>query len=175
MSGLDSDENAVRQRRRFRRNFKEKPVLRDKINAGMKDAMKSGDKLRLSALRLVNATFKNADIEARTSSKSLTDDDLLGLLQKMIKQRQESVELYEKGGRKELADQERGEIAVIQEFLPQQLGEEEAKAAIAEVIKKEGATGVKDMGKVMAALKAAYAGKMDFGKASALVKSQLAG
>jgi uncharacterized protein YqeY len=92
----------------------------------------------------------------------------------MIKQRQESVELYDKGGRKELADQERGEIAIIQEFLPQQMGDAEAKAAIAEVIKKEGATGVKDMGKVMAALKAAYAGKMDFGKASALVKQLLA-
>ena len=150
-------------------------MLREKISDGTKTAMKSGDKLRLSTLRLVSAAIKNAEIEARTSAKALTDDDLLGLLQKMIKQRQESVELYDKGGRKELADQERGEIAIIQEFLPQQLGEAEAKAAIAEVIKKEGATGVKDMGKVMAALKAAYAGKMDFGKASALVKQQLAG
>jgi len=148
-------------------------VLRDKINDGMKEAMKSGDKLRVSTLRLVNAAFKNADIEARTASKALTDDDLLGLLQKMIKQRQESVELYDKGGRKELADQERGEIAIIQEFLPQQMSEAEAKAAIAEVIKQEGASSVKDMGKVMAALKAAYAGKMDFGKASGLVKELL--
>jgi uncharacterized protein YqeY len=93
----------------------------------------------------------------------------------MIKQRQESVELYDKGGRKELADQERGEIKIIQGFLPQQMSEAEAKAAIAEVIKQEGASGMKDMGKVMAALKTAYAGKMDFGRASALVKSQLAG
>ena len=148
-------------------------MLREKINDGMKEAMKSGDKLRVSTLRLVNAAFKNADIEARTASKSLADDDLLGLLQKMIKQRQESVELYDKGGRKELADQERGEIAIIQEFLPQQMSEAEAKAAIAEVIKQEGASSVKDMGKVMAALKAAYAGKMDFGKASGLVKELL--
>ena len=148
-------------------------MLRDNINNGMKEAMKSGDKLRVSTLRLVNAAFKNADIEARTSSKSLTDDDLLGLLQKMIKQRQESVELYDKGGRKELADQERGEIAIIREFLPQQMDDAQARAAIAEVIKKENATSVKDMGKVMAALKAAYAGKMDFGKASGLVKDLL--
>jgi uncharacterized protein YqeY len=150
-------------------------VLREKINDGMKEAMKSGDKLRVSTLRLCNAAIKNADIEARTASKQLSDDDLLGLLQKMIKQRQESVELYEKGGRKELADQERGEIEIIKGFLPQQMSDDEAKAAIADVIKQEGATGVKDMGKVMAALKAAYAGKMDFGKASGLVKSQLAG
>jgi len=150
-------------------------VLRDKLNDGMKGAMKSGDKLRLSTLRLVNAAIKNADIEARTASKALTDDDLLGLLQKMIKQRQESVELYDKGGRKELADQERGEIEIIKGFLPQQMSDDEAKAAIGEIIKQEGATSVKDMGKVMAALKAAYAGKMDFGKASGLVKQQLAG
>jgi uncharacterized protein YqeY len=173
MRGLDSGENAGRQRRRFAAQIKENPVLRDNINNGMKEAMKSGDKLRVSTLRLVNAAFKNADIEARTASKSLTDDDLLGLLQKMIKQRQESVELYEKGGRKELADQERGEIEIIKGFLPQQMDDAQAKAAIAEVIKKENATSVKDMGKVMAALKAAYAGKMDFGKASGLVKELL--
>jgi uncharacterized protein YqeY len=148
-------------------------VLRDKINDGMKEAMKSGDKLRVSTLRLVNAAIKNADIEARTASKSLTDDDLLGLLQKMIKQRQESVELYDKGGRKELADQERGEIEIIKGYLPQQMDDAQAKAAIAEVIKRENATSVKDMGKVMAALKAAYAGKMDFAKASGLVKELL--
>jgi uncharacterized protein YqeY len=148
-------------------------VLRDKINDGMKEAMKSGDKLRVSTLRLVNAAIKNADIEARTASKTLSDDDLLGLLQKMIKQRQESVELYDKGGRKELADQERGEIEIIKGYLPQQMDDAQAKAAIAEVIKRENATSVKDMGKVMAALKAAYAGKMDFAKASALVKELL--
>jgi uncharacterized protein YqeY len=150
-------------------------LLREKISAGTKDAMKSGDKLRLSTLRLVSAAIKNAEIEARTAGKQLSDDDLLGLLQKMIKQRQESVELYDKGGREELAEQERGEIAIIREFLPQQMSDEEAKAAIAEIIRQEGATGMKDMGKVMSALKAAYAGRMDFGKASGLVKGQLAG
>jgi uncharacterized protein YqeY len=151
-------------------------VLRDKINDGMKEAMKSQDKLRTSTLRLVNAAIKNADIEARTAGKQpLTDDEVMGLMQKLIKQRQESVELYTKGGRQELADQEQGEIKIIQGFLPQQLGEPEMKAAIAEVIKQEGATSVKDMGKVMAALKSAYAGKMDFGKASGVVKGLLAG
>jgi uncharacterized protein YqeY len=151
-------------------------VLRDKLNDGMKEAMKSQNKLRTSTLRLVNAAIKNADIEARTAGKQpLTDDEVMGLMQKLIKQRQEAAELYVKGGRQELADQEQGEIRIIQGFLPQQMGEPEMKAAIAEVIKQEGATSVKDMGKVMAALKSAYAGKMDFGKASGVVKGLLAG
>ena len=154
----------------------ETDMLRESINDAMKSAMKSQEKLKLSTLRLVNAAIKNADIEARTGGKGpLADDDLLGLLQKMIKQRQESVELYDKGGRKELADQERGEIEIIKGFLPQQMSDAEAKAAIAEVIKETGAQGMKDMGKVMAALKERHAGKMDFGKASGLVKSLLAG
>jgi uncharacterized protein YqeY len=154
----------------------ETDMLRESINDAMKSAMKSQEKLRLSTLRLVNAAIKNADIEARTGGKGpLADDDLLGLLQKMIKQRQESVELYDKGGRKELADQERGEIEIIKGFLPQQMSEAEAKAAIAAVIKETGALGMRDMGKVMAALKERHAGKMDFGKASGLVKSLLAG
>ena len=151
-------------------------MLRESINDAMKTAMKSQEKLRLSTLRLVNAAIKNADIEARTGGKGpLSDDDVLGLLQKMIKQRQELVELYDKGGRKELADQERGEIEIIKGFLPQQMSEAEAKAAIAAVIKETGALGMRDMGKVMAALKERHAGKMDFGKASGLVKSLLAG
>ena len=151
-------------------------MLRDKINDGMKGAMKAQDKLRTSTLRLVNAAIQNADIEARTAGKQpLTDDEVLGLMQKLIKQRQEAVELYTKGGRQELADQERQEIKIIQGFLPQQMGEPEMKAAISEVIKQEGATSVKDMGKVMAALKSAYAGRMDFGKASGVVKGLLAG
>jgi uncharacterized protein YqeY len=148
-------------------------VLRDQINESVKVAMKAQDKLRLGTLRLMNAAIKNADIEAERSGKSLAEDDLLSLLQKMIKQRQESVEIYEKGGRKELADQERGEIEVIKGFLPQQMSEAEAKAAIAAVIKDIGAAGMKDMGKVMAALKERHAGKMDFGKASGLVKGLL--
>ena len=151
-------------------------MLRDKLNDGMKEAMKSQNKLRTSTLRLVNAAIKNADIEARTAGKQpLTDDEVMSLMQKLIKQRQEAAELYTKGGRQELADQESGEIKIIQGFLPQQMGELEMKAAIAEVIKQEGATSVKDMGKVMAALKSAYAGKMDFGKASGVAKGLLAG
>ena len=151
-------------------------MLRDEINTALKDAMKARDERRVSTLRLVNAAIKNADIEAETAKKNvLSDDDLLGLLQKMIKQRQESVEIYDKAGRKELADRERSEIEIIRGYLPKQMSEAEAKAAIAEVIKATGAQSVKDMGKVMAALKQGYAGKMDFGKASGLVKGLLAG
>ncbi|MGH8732797.1 MAG: GatB/YqeY domain-containing protein [Burkholderiales bacterium] len=151
-------------------------MLRDEINTALKDAMKARDERRVSTLRLVNAAIKNADIEARGAGHEPLDDGaLLGLMQKMIKQREESVDLYEKGGRKELADQERGEIEIIRGFLPQQMSDAEAKAAIAEVIKETGAQGMKDMGKVMAALKQGYAGKMDFGKASGLVKSLLTG
>ena len=150
-------------------------MLRNNINESVKAAMKAQDKARLGTLRLMNAAIKNADIEAERAGKSLGEDDLLGLLQKMIKQRQESVEIYDKGGRKELADQERAEIEVIKGFLPQQMSEAEAKAAIGEIIAQEGATGMKDMGKVMAALKVAYAGRMDFGKASGLVKGLLSG
>ena len=151
-------------------------MLRDKINDQVKDAMRSQDKLKLSTLRLCNAAIKNADIEARGSGKpQLTDDDLLGVLQKMIKQRQESVELYEKGGRKELADQERGEIAIITGFLPKQMSDDEMKSAIAAAINEAGASSMKDMGKVIGVLKAKYAGQMDFGKASGLVKSALTG
>ncbi|HWK86193.1 MAG TPA: GatB/YqeY domain-containing protein [Xanthobacteraceae bacterium] len=150
-------------------------MLREKLNDATKEAMKSGDKLKLSTLRMVSAAIKNADIEARTGKGPLDDDAILGILQKLIKQRQDSVELYEKGGRAELAKQEKDEIEVIKAFLPAQMSDAEMKAAIAEIIAREGASGVKDMGRVMAALKAAYAGKMDFGKASGAVKSLLAG
>ena len=150
-------------------------MLRDDINTALKTAMKARDERRVSTLRLVNAAIQNAEIESERAGKSLADDDLLGILQKMIKQRQESIEIYDKAGRKELADGERGEIDVIRGFMPQQMSEAEAKAAIAEVIKEVGAQGIKDMGKVMAALKQGYAGKMDFGKASGLVKSLLVG
>jgi uncharacterized protein len=151
-------------------------VLREDINNALKDAMKTGDKRRVSTLRLVNSSLKNADIEARGQGKpALSDDELLSLLQKMIKQRQESIDLYEKGGRAELAAQEREEIEIIAGYLPKQMSEAEAKAAIAGVVKDVGATSMKDMGKVMAALKERYAGKMDFGKASPIVKGLLAG
>jgi uncharacterized protein len=151
-------------------------VLRDEINTALKTAMKARDERRVSTLRLVNAALKNADIEAQGQGKHvLSDDELLGLLQKLIKQRHEAVEIYDKAGRSELADRERGEIEIISAYLPKQMSDAEAKAAVAEVIKATGATGIKDMGKVMAALKQGYAGKMDFGTASALVKTLLAG
>ena len=159
--------------RRF--NVREDHVLRNNINESVKAAMKAQDKPRLATLRLMNAAIKNADIEAERAGKSLGEDELLSLLQKMIKQRQESVDIYEKGGRKELADQERGEIEVIKGFLPQQMSEAEGKAAVADAIMATGASGIKDMGKVMAALKERHAGKMDFGKASGLVKGLLSG
>jgi uncharacterized protein len=151
-------------------------VLRDDINTALKDAMKARDERRVSTLRLVNAAIKNADIEAQGRGKTLlADDEITGLLQKLIKQRQESVEIYDQAGRKELADRERGEIEIIRAYLPKQMSDAEAQAAIAAVIRETGATGMKDMGKVMAALKQGYAGKMDFAKASAIVKELLTG
>lgn len=149
-------------------------MLRDDINNALKEAMKAHDERRVSTLRLVNSTLKNADIEARGHGKDpLTDDELLSLLQKMIKQRQESVELYDKGGRPELAAKEREEIAILAAYLPQQMSEAEAKTAIAAVIKDLAAASMKDMGKVMAALKERHAGQMDFSKASGMVKELL--
>jgi uncharacterized protein len=151
-------------------------MLRDDINNALKDAMKARDERRVSTLRLVNSTLKNADIEARGQGKAqLGDDEILSVLQKMIKQRQESITLYEQGGRNELAQQERDEIAIISAYLPQQLSDDEARAAIAQAITETGAASMKDMGKVIAALKARYAGRMDFGKASPLVKQMLQG
>src|SRR6185436_13144365 len=138
----------------------ETTMLRDAINTAVKEAMKAKEERKLSTLRMMNATIKNADIDARGQGKpQLSDDDLLGVFQKMIKQRQESVELYEKGGRAELAAQEREEIAVITAYLPKQLSEDDMKAAIAAAIKETGAASMKDMGKVVASLKAKYAGQ----------------
>ena len=149
-------------------------MLRDDINNAVKEAMKAKAERKLSTLRMVNATIKNADIEARGQGKPpLSDEALLGVLQKMIKQRQEAVELYDKGGRAELAAQEREEIAIISAYLPKQMSEDDVKAAIAAVIAEINAAGIKDMGKVIGALKAKYAGQMDFGKASGLVKAAL--
>jgi uncharacterized protein YqeY len=149
-------------------------MLRDDINNALKDAMKAQDQRKVSTLRMVNAAFKNADIEARGAGKGpLSDDELLPQLQKLIKQRQESAELYDKGGRPELATQERDEIAVITAFLPKQMSEDEVKAAVAAAVKDTGASSMKDMGRVMTALKERYAGKMDFAKAGGLVKAQL--
>jgi uncharacterized protein YqeY len=150
-------------------------MLRDDINKALTEAMKARDERAVSTLRMVNATLKNADIEARTTGKPLDDGAVLSLLQKMIKQRQESVELYQKGGRDDLVKQEQEEIAIIAAYLPKQMSEDEVKAAIDAAIAEIGAAGVKDMGKVIGALRGKYAGQMDFGKASALVKARLAG
>jgi len=151
-------------------------VLRDKINDALKEAMKAKNERAVSTLRLINAALKNADIEARGAGKpALGDAEVLTVLQKMIKQRQESKEMYEKGGRPELAQQEGEEIAIITSYLPKQMSDDEVKAAIDGAIKEIGAAGMKDMGKVIGALKAKYAGQMDFAKASGLVKAALAG
>jgi hypothetical protein len=148
--------------------------MREKINADLKEAMKAGEKDRVGTLRLINAAIKHADIEARPTGKDkITDADILLVLAKMVKQRRDSVEQFTKGGRQDLADKETAEIRVIEAYLPKQMSEAEAKAAIAAVIKEVGAESPKDMGRVMGALKAKYAGKMDFGKASAQVKELL--
>jgi uncharacterized protein len=151
-------------------------MLRDEINNGLKDAMKSGDKRRTSTLRLINAAIKNADIEARGQGKEALDDHaLLGLFQKMIKQRQESAELYQKGGRAELAAQEQEEIEIISSYLPKQMSDIEAGSVIQALVHELNAQGLKDMGRTMTALKERFAGTMDFTKASAKVKELLSG
>lgn len=151
--------------------------LREQFNDQMKTAMKAGDKKRLATLRLVLAALKDRDIANRTedSRDLLGDDEILSLLAKMIKQREESAETYDKGNRPELAANERDEIAIIREFMPKQMDDAEAKAAAQKVIAELGAGSMKDMGKVMAALKERYAGQMDFAKASGLVKGLLSG
>jgi uncharacterized protein len=144
--------------------------MRERLMAETKAALKAQNKPRLSALRLISAALQERDIAAKAS---IPDSEVPALLQKMIKQRRESLAIYEKAGRKEQAQQEATEIAVIEEFLPKQMSEAEAKEAIAAAINEAGATSAKDMGKVMGALKARYAGRMDFGKASGLVKELL--
>jgi uncharacterized protein YqeY len=151
-------------------------VLRDNINNALKDAMKARDERRVSTLRLMNAAIKNADIENRGSAKEpLNEAELMSLFQKMIKQRQESAELYEKGGRAELAKQEREEIEIIGSYLPKQMSDVEAGAAISTIIQEINAQTMKDMGRVMAALRERFAGSMDFGRASAKIKEMLSG
>jgi uncharacterized protein YqeY len=150
-------------------------VLRDDINNALKEAMKARDERAVSTLRMVNATLKNADIEARTSGKTVGDAEALAILQKMIKQRQESVELYKKGGRDDLVAQEEAEIAIISAYLPKQMSADEMTSAIDAAVAETGASGMKDMGKVIGLLRGKYAGQMDMAKASALVKAKLAG
>ncbi len=149
-------------------------MLRDDINNALKEAMKAKNVRAVSTLRLVNATLKNADIEARGAGQPpLADAEALGVLQKMIKQRQESVELYTKGGRDDLARQEQEEIAIISGYLPKQMSEAEMGAAIDAAIAETGAAGMKDMGRVIGVLRGKHAGQMDMGKASAMVKARL--
>ncbi len=149
-------------------------MIRDLIKAAQITAMKAGDKPRLAAVRLILAKLKDKEIELRTSSAAPDDDVLVvDVLQKMAKQRRESIALYVEGGRQELADVEQAELAVIEEFLPEQMSEDATKAAI-EAIKAElGASSMKDMGKVVAALKARHGSQLDMGKASGLVKAAL--
>ena len=144
--------------------------MRDRLKAETNAALKAQNKPRLSALRLISAALQQSDIAAKTA---LSDAEIPALLQKMIKQRRESLAIYEKAGRTEQAKQEAGEIAVIEEFLPKQMCDAETREAIAAVIKDTGAAAPKEMGKVMAALKERYAGRMDFGKASGVVKELL--
>ncbi|HYF56464.1 MAG TPA: GatB/YqeY domain-containing protein [Salinarimonas sp.] len=148
--------------------------LRDRFTQDLKEAMKAGDKGRLGTVRLIQAALKEKDIEARGAGREAAgDEEIMGLLQKMVKQRQESAGIYEQNGRPELAATERAEIAVIQGYLPKQMDEAETRAAIEAAIAETGAASMKDMGKVVGALRGRYAGGMDFSKASALVKEML--
>ncbi|MBQ0817519.1 MAG: GatB/YqeY domain-containing protein [Hyphomicrobiaceae bacterium] len=148
--------------------------MRETITAALHVAVKARDALRVSTLRLISAAIKDRDIAARTAGKGETSDaELLELLAKMIKQREESQKIYAVAGRTELAKQEGDEVAIIREFLPKQLSDDDMTKAINAAITESGATSIRDMGKVMAALKSAYAGQMNFGKASVLVKTKL--
>ena len=150
-------------------------MLRQRLSDALKDALKSKDQVGVSTIRLILAALKDRDIAARSKGNmdGIGEDEILGLLQGMIKQRQESIALYEKGGRLELAEQEKSEIGVIERFLPKQMSEAEITAVVKDAIRETGAQSIKDMGKIMAILKGRHAGQMDFSKASALVKQTL--
>jgi uncharacterized protein len=148
--------------------------MRQRINDAVKTAMKSGEKARLSTLRLITAAIKDRELGVGGGAPiEVGDAEIVVILQKMVKQRRESIATYEGAGRQDLADQEKAEIAVIEEYLPKQMGEAEAKAAVAALVAELGAAGPKDMGRVMGALKERFAGTMDFGKASGIVKELL--
>jgi len=151
--------------------------LRQRLNDELKQAMKAAEKLKVSTLRLVNAAIKERDIESRTAGpdSGVGDAQILEVLNRMIKQRQDSLAAFEEAGRQDLAEQERGEIAIIRSFMPAPLGEAETAAAIEAAMAATGASKVKDMGKVMAHLKERYAGRMDFGRVGAAVKAKLQG
>jgi uncharacterized protein YqeY len=150
-------------------------MLREKFASELKLAMKAGEKRRVETIRMIAAALKDKDIEARTTGKEVGEEDILALLQKLTKSRQESAEIYETNGRPELAAQEREEIAVIAGFLPRPMSEDEVFTAIREAIAAVGAVSIKDMSKVIAELKARHAGRIDFAKVSPLVKTALAG
>jgi len=152
-------------------------ILRDKISDSTKTAMKAKDKLRVSTLRLVSAAIKDRDIDARAKDRcqGIDDMEIMSLLSKMVKQREESAKTYDDNGRPELADRERQEIEIVREFLPQPLSDDEMTNIIAGLVEESGATGLKDMGKIMGLLKSSYAGRVDMGKAGAVVKSHLTG
>ena len=147
--------------------------MREELSTMLKSAMKAGDKRRVGTVRLIQAALKDKDIEARGVGKEVGQDDIMGLLQKMVKQRQDSLAIYEGAGREDLATQEREEIAISSEFLPKAMGEDEIRSAIQAAIAETDASGPKDMGKVIAALKAKHAGRIDFAKASGTVKAML--
>ncbi len=147
--------------------------MRAQFTDDLKTAMKAGEKRRVETIRMIMAALKERDIEARTSGKPVGDEEVLALLQKLVKSRQESAEIYEKAGRDDLATQEREEVAIIAAYLPKQLDDAAVKAAVEAAIAETGAASMKDMGKVVAALKAKFAGQMDFSKASAAVKVAL--
>nr|WP_321443843.1 GatB/YqeY domain-containing protein [uncultured Cohaesibacter sp.] len=148
--------------------------MREQISEHLKEAIKAQDKRRIATLRLISAAIKDRDVEARGQGKErVSDDELLQILAKMVKQRDESIAVYEDAGRLELAEQEREEAAIIKEFLPQQMSEDEVTATCSRAVEELDAGGLRDMGKVMAHLKAHYPGQMDFGKASCIVKGLL--
>ena len=152
-------------------------MLRDEFSTALKEAMKAKDQLATTTIRLIMAAVKDRDIAARGegNAEGIGDADVMRVLQTMVKQRQESIAMYEQGGRQELADQEAEEIEIIRRFLPEQMDDDEIAAAVAAVIAETGAATLKDMGPTMAALRERYAGRMDFGKASAVLKQRLAG
>ncbi|MBZ8132177.1 GatB/YqeY domain-containing protein [Afifella sp. IM 167] len=148
--------------------------IRDEVNEGLREATKERDRVRMATLRLINAAVKDRDIEARTKGKDgVSDEEIMGILAKMIRQREESSQIYEENGRLEMAEQERREIEIIRGFMPRQMGEDEMKVACRKVVDDVGAQGLRDMGKCMGTLKERYAGQMDFGRASSLVKGIL--
>ena len=152
-------------------------MIRDKISQALKDAMRAKDEVKTTTLRMVNAAIKQKDIDVARArgDQHISQDEVLNLLQSLIKSRRESIELYKQGRRQDLVDKEETEIGIIEQFLPKQMNEEETRAVIRELVALLGATSVKDMGKVMAALKSKYAGKLDIAKASAAVKDVLTG